>query len=1017
MSQIQSRGRRLAVVALGATAAGVLPLASLATAAPAAPEASADTSAESVPAGVSRSSTGSYIVLMQADPLVRSVKQENLNGRSAQSKRQSLRASHDKVLKGAGISTSRRTTDFTNALNGFAVRTDLLGAQKLAKQPGVAVVLPDEMRQATAIADDVERANADSLTKNALNDYLGLTGNNEAYKKGITGEGVLVGVIDTGIWPEQPMLKDDGTFPSKPTFDESERSSCDFGNTAWNSGDAAFTCNNKLVGARQFLDTYKTNTGLASDEFDSARDDDGHGTHTATTAAGNADVQSEVFGVKKDIVSGIAPRAQVIAYKALGALGGYNSDLSAAIDQAVADGVDVINYSVGGGARVVSADTIAFLYAADAGVFAAVSAGNNGPSVETVGGPANVPWVTAVGANTFPRNYAGTIRLGNGQAFRGTSLTKGTAKVGIIDGAKAGLASAANSGMCVEGSLDPAKVAGKIVLCERGLNGRVAKSGEVLRAGGAGMILFNAVNVDSMFSDSFFLPTVMIDKSPGERIRAWVNATANPTAQLINNGVGTLPFYSPTLTYFSSRGETVPNGDTIKPDISAPGAQIMAGNTPAPSGGASPAGELWQAIAGTSMSSPVVAGSFALLKQAHPDWSAAAAKSALMTSAFTKVRDNNRKAPATPFGTGSGMAVLGRPEVKGTAFQPGLVYDAGFTDYLGFLCAEGPEAFTNPAATCAALEGLGIPTRAADLNYPSIGIEAVPGKSTVTRTLTNVSDQTITVDGRPAFPKGYTVTVSPKRLTIAPGASASFEVTVTNVSAPIGAWRFGALTWKGQGYSVRSPIAVKGVEIAAPADVSGTGTTGTATIDVTAGRAGTYTATPHGLVAATHTRDTVAQDPDQTYPSADDGAGVDKIPFTLNGVGHARWKLQLGGSYDLDLYLLNSAGAIVASSTNGGTDEQIDLVNPADGTYTMVVHGWAVGGTPVAYDLRSWLVPSASGGSLSITSGSPTTVTPGQQVAVGLGWSGLTDDVEYLGTVGHAINGTQVATTVVSVTG
>lgn len=1016
MSQFQSRGKRIAVAASGTVAAMILPLASLAPMAQAATGAAGTETAPSTTSPVAKSSTGSYIVLMKADPLVRSVKQQDLNKAPAKSKRKALRTTHDKVLKGAGISTSHRTTDFSNTLNGFAVRTDVKGAGRLAKQAGVAVVVPDEMRQAQSIAADVAAAKKNTVGANALNSFLGLTGKKDAYKSGVTGEGVLVGVIDTGIWPEQPMLADDGTLPAKPTFDESKRSSCAFGNTAWNPHDKPFACNNKLVGAREFLDTYKANTGLSDEEFDSARDNEGHGTHTATTAAGNANVRSEIFGVKKDVVSGIAPRAQVIAYKALGDAGGYTSDLSAAIDQAVADGVDVINYSIGGGAQIVSADTISFLFAADAGVFSAVSAGNDGPGAETIGGPSNVPWVTAVGATTMPRNYAGSIRLANGMVTKGTSVTKGTGVAPIIDGARAGLAGQANPGLCIEGSLDPAKVKGKIVLCERGQNGRIAKSGEVKRAGGVGMVLFNAVDVDTMFSDNFFVPTVMIDKSPGEKIRIWVNSRTSPTAQLRNDGINKLPYYSPTMTYFSSRGETVPNGDIIKPDISAPGAQIMAGNTPFPSGGSQPSGQLWQAIAGTSMSSPVVAGSYALLKQAHPEWSAAAAKSAIMTSASTAVRDNDRVSPATPFDTGSGFTQLGQPSHKGTAFQPGLVYDANFDDYLGFLCAEGREAFGDPEAACASLDAAGVPTTAMNLNYPSIGMEAVPGVQTVTRTVTNVSAKKISVRAKVKAPAGYSVKVSPSSLQVRPGKSASFKVTVRNTGAKVGEWKFGSLTWNGTGYEVRSPIAVKGVVIAAPASISGSGTSGTATIPVTVGQAGTYTATPHGLVGTTHNTDTVAQDPDQTFPSADDGAGVVRKTFQLSGVDHARWKVQLGSPYDLDIYLFGPDGTQVAASTNGGTDEQIDLDQPADGTYTMVVHGWAVGATPVEFDLQSWLVPKATGGSLTVTSGSPTNAAAGTQVPVGLSWSGLAAGDTWLGSVSHAIDGTRVASTTVEVT-
>ncbi len=389
-----------------------------------------------------------------------------------------------------------------------------------------------------------------------------------------------------------------------------------------------------------------------------------------------------------------------------------------------------------------------------------------------------------------------------------------------------------------------------------------------------------------------------------------------------------------------------------------------------------------------------------------------------MTTAQTRVRDNDRRTQAGPFAMGAGLAMLGEPGDRGSAFRPGLVYDAGFNDYLGFLCAEGREAFGNPDATCASLAAAGIPTVAADLNYASIGAEAVPGTTTVTRTVTNVSGKRGTFRANTVAPPGYSVKVVPSTLRLAAGDSKTFTVTITNKgSAPSGKWRFGALTWKGDGYAVRSAIAVKGVDIAAPTTVSGTGTSGTASIPVRFGRAGTYTATPHGLVPVTNTNGTIDQDPDATYPSPDDGAGVDQIPFTLSGVTLARWSLVLPGDTDLDLYLKGPDGSIVAQSTAGGTNEEIDLTNPADGTYTVVVHGWAVGTPGTAYDLRSWLVPSATGGSLQVTSGSPVTATVGGSTTVGLSWSGLTAGTDYLGTVSHAIGGEQVGTTVVSVTG
>ncbi len=963
-----------------------------------------------------RGKVGSYIVVMKADPLVRGVTTRQLGSPDAKARRNSMHAEHAKVVAAAGLPAQAKVVDYTNALNGFSVRATAGQAAALGKQADVAVVLRDEMRQKAADRGDdqydTQRFGSIRVGANGLYDFLGLDGRGEAWSSGLTGEGVTVGVIDTGIWPEHPSFADDGSYPAHAPLDATGRSACAFGNTAHNPNDAAFTCTNKLVGARVFLDTYKAQTGLTADEFDSARDDDGHGTHTASTAAGNRNVPAFVFGAYKGRTSGIAPRAQIIAYKALGDGGGYTSDLVAAIDQAVADGVQVINYSVGGGAATVSPDTLAFLFAADAGVYAAVSAGNNGPGPKTIGGPADVPWVTAVGANTHPTFYQGLIVAG-GLILRGASITRSSVPARFVDAATAG------NELCLGDSLDPAKVKGAIVVCKRGGNGRIAKSAEVQRAGGVGMVLYNAVDVDTLFSDNFFVPTVMIDNAPGLQLKAWIaKHSAYPIGMLINAGVGSAPFYSPTMAYFSSRGENPTAGDIIKPDITAPGVQILAGATPFPTPGSEPAGQLFQAIAGTSMSSPVVAGEYALLRQAHPDWSPAMAKSALMTTAYTKVRDNDRVSQAGPFAMGAGMARVGLPAAAGSAFQPGLVYDAGFTEYLGVLCAEGREAFRDAVATCGRLAAAGVPTRASDLNLASIGVEALPGTTTVTRSVTSVADRPVTYTARVEAPAGFRVTVTPSTLTLAPGASASFQVAITNDgSAPLGAWRSGSLTWVGGNYRARSPIAVKAVALASPARVTGTGASGSVDIPVQFGVAGAYTATAEGLIAATHTAGTVAQDPDQTYPSADDGAGVVKLPYTLSGVGVARWALDLPGETDIDLYLLGPDGKEVARSAGGGTHELIELQAPADGSYTLVVHGWAVGATPLAFDVRSWLVLVDDGaGSLSVTAGGSVAATVGASHTVTVGWSGLSAGESYLGAVTHR-NGTSVlARTVVAVT-
>ncbi|MEO6122665.1 MAG: S8 family serine peptidase, partial [Ilumatobacteraceae bacterium] len=329
--------------------------------------------AESSPSRVAESPSGSYIVLLKADPLVITLGQDQLTTTRGINAANAMRSTHDRVLSKAGVSTELKVHDYTSSLNGFSLFVDHSQAIKIARDPAVSMVLADDLRQVTADGDGVIDGNVVVGDVPTVNEFLGLTGPGGAYQSGITGEGVLVGIIDTGIWPEHPSFADDGTYPKAPKLNSRGGvKKCDFGNQQHNAADVTFKCNNKLVGARQIMDTYRAQVGAEPDEFDSARDDDGHGTHTASTAAGNAGVDAKIYGRYIDRVSGIAPRAQIIAYKALGNGGGFTSDLAAAIDQAVYDGVDVINYSIGGGAQLVSADTIAFLYAQQAGVFVAV---------------------------------------------------------------------------------------------------------------------------------------------------------------------------------------------------------------------------------------------------------------------------------------------------------------------------------------------------------------------------------------------------------------------------------------------------------------------------------------------------------------------------------------------------------------------------------------------------------------------------------------------------------------------
>ena len=962
------------------------------------------TSGQGASPTVERGEWNSYIVVMKADPLVITEGQD-LGTNQARNRGQQLKESHNRALANAGIDPNRKTTDYVNALNGFSALITYEEAVRVAADKNVAFVIPDELMQ----------AHTDSSPT-----FIGLEGEGGAWSTGVSGTGVVVGIIDTGIWPEHPSFADNGLpAPPQAVVDIPAADGlpafpgCDFGNTAHNPNDAPFTCNNKLIGARQVMPTYRALIGAAPDEFNSARDDNGHGTHTASTAAGNAGVQAVIFGrnVGDGTISGIAPDAHLVMYKGLGNRGGFGSDLALAIDIAVADGVDVINYSIGGSAAAVSADEIAFLFAANAGVHVATSAGNSGPGAGTIFNPGKAPWLTTVGANTQRRFLAGTIELGNDAVYEGASVTLGTSgSFPLVDAATA--APGTNGDLCISAAtgtskLDPAVVTGKIVLCRRGTNARVDKSLAVKNAGGVGMILYENDDASNLFTDNHHVPTVHIDNTPGVAIKAYIaSAGAAAMAEIRDTGaISTWPT-APSMTSFSSRGPNVFD-DILKPDLTAPGLQILAGASPYPDAG-NVTGQLFQAIAGTSMSSPHVAGLFALLEQAHPDWSAAAARSALMTTADPDVRDNNRTAQATPFGMGAGHVNPGRVDRRGSSFAPGLVYDADVFDYLGFLCdadASIPAALGVP---CSALADAGIPTDASDLNYPSISVAELAGTQTVTRRVTSVAEENAarTYNVSVNAPPGYTVAVAPSTLTLRRGQTAEYQVTITNQSAPLDEWRFGELTWTSQAgagisYNVRSPIALKAADFDAPESVSGTGEFGTASFNVNFGYSGEYDATEHGLAAPTFATDNVVQDPNQSF-SPTDGFS-DKHEFTLGGAEVFRVALppeSTAAGVDLDLYVFNPSGQLAGSSGAPDTDEMVTILQPVDGTWTVYVHGWLTPGGNADYTLSSWIVSATPGGSLVIDSEPADAVFP-TSGPITVSWTGATDGQRHLGAVVH----------------
>jgi subtilisin family serine protease len=602
------------------------------------------------------------------------------------------------------------------------------------------------------------------------------------------GEGIVIGVLDSGIWPEHPSFSDPDPsgkpYPAPPGGPYG----CDFGNMAWNPNDAPFTCNSKLIGAYTFLDTYKAVVGLApydpvrnTGEFDSARDSDGHGTHTTSTAGGNAGVDAAVFGQTYGTVSGIAPRAHVIMYRVCaGPLGScYTSDSAAAVEQAIIDGVDALNFSIGGGGSPYSdIVSLAFLSAYENGVFVACSAGNAGPGADTVGH--REPWVTTVAASTQPRAFEGRLHLeagGDTLDLTGVSIT-GDFTGDVVLGADYG---DPNCGQ-VDGvnPFPPGTfTANQIVVCERGFTARVEKSFNVWQAGAGGMIFYNPA-VQSVVSDSHFVPTVHLDNEAGAVLLDFM-ATHTGVVGTIDGG-NVVFGQGDVMAAFSSRGGPGQSLGISKPDITAPGVQILAGNTPVvgfypDQGGASgPAGEYFQAIAGTSMASPHIAGAGALLKALHPDWTPGQIKSALMTTALIDgVVKEDGETPVDPFDVGSGRVDLNR------AGSPGLTISATAQDYV-----DHEDDLWNS-------------------NYPSLYVPVMPGRIGVQRTVHSELSKTRCWRTSVDSPSDVTVLVQPV-VCVPGGGDKTFDIIVDARNVPLGEVRHATLYLKRHCETLRFPI-------------------------------------------------------------------------------------------------------------------------------------------------------------------------------------------------------------------
>lgn len=909
-----------------------------------------------------------------------------------------LVSNQNKLLKSSGITSKQLVYSYTTALNGVAVRLTATQAAKLRNNSGVSAVYKNQ----------IHTVQSASLPPTA--EFMGLTGKKGVWKTQFgdpahAGEGVIIGDIDTGFWPENPSF---AALPS-PRADDAAIAAkfsgiCDAGD------DHQVTCNNKVIGARWY------NASGAGDanpgEFHSPRDYDGHGSHTASTAAGNFGVAATVNGISVGTLSGVAPAARISVYKVLyeradgSTSSGGDVDIVAAIDQAVQDGVDVINFSVGDNVDTFGADELSFLNASAAGVFVSAAAGNAGPGAATVDNA--MPWETTVAAGSFDLSHPKTITLGDGSTYTGIGVGPAVASAPLIDSVNVGLAAAdpALVELCYSGTLDPAKVAGKIVLCKRGGNARTDKSVAVNMAGGVGMVLYNATP-NTLNADFHFVPSIHVDGAAGTAIKAYIAGTASPTAAISADALTKVE--APVVADFSSAGPANSSGGSLnKPDIMGPGVDVVAAVSPA-----NHAGNLWDSESGTSMATPHIAGIALLLKSKNPTWSPMDIKSAMMTTASTVDNAGN---PIQRAGANATALDMGSGEVAPRkAFDPGLAYESDVVGWIQYSCGIGVHLFNGDTDLCDVV-GTVDPS---DLNYPSISIGALAGVQTVTRTVTNLTGTAGTYVSHILKPAGFKVTVSPTVLHVPAHGTATYTVTITRKTGTLGTFAFGSLTWKdGYGHSVRSPISVRAVALAAPVEVTGTGSS--ITLPLKSGFAGTLTASATGLAQSSVTSVPLQQGTGFSTTSPAPSASTSETDVTVPaGTQLARFQT-FGTDYpagaDVDVFVYQVTGTtmtLVGTSAGGSADESVTVTEAGD--YAMFVNVFAAPGDgSLTVKPNIFVVPNSNLGNFTATPASQS-VTLGGAASVTASWTGLTAGNHYLGVVGYGDGTNSVGSTVVAV--
>uniref|UniRef100_A0A6N2MUX1 Subtilisin-like protease fibronectin type-III domain-containing protein n=1 Tax=Salix viminalis TaxID=40686 RepID=A0A6N2MUX1_SALVM len=607
--------------------------------------------------------------------------------------------------------------------------------------------------------------------------------------KGHSGAGSIIGVMDTGIWPESKSFRDEGMAEVPSRW----RGICQEG-----EGFNRSHCNRKIIGARWYVKGYEAEFGKLNtsdgDEFLSPRDAGGHGTHTSSTATGGPVESASFMGLAQGLARGGAPSAWLAVYKVCWATGGCaEADLLAAFDDAIFDGVDVLSVSLGSppplATYVEDAVAIGSFYAVAKGISVICSAGNSGPYPQTITNTA--PWVLTVAASTIDRAFPTVITLGNNQTIVGQALYTGKS-VDTFHPIVYGEDIAAEDSdedrarSCDSGSLNATSARGKVILCfgSRSQRSNIIARRTVLDVKGVGLIFAQFPTKDVTLS--LDIPCIQVDFAIGTYLLTYMESSSK--VQHHENSYWKTDIPGSCILLFSRTQFHLPYRVEVRPLD-------------------------FKIESGTSMSCPHISGVVALLKAAHPKWSPAAIKSALITTASIEdeygqktVAEGAPYKQADPFDYGGGHVDPDR------AMYPGLVFDMGTSDYIHFLCALG---YNNSAISLMTRTRTRCKKSAnflVNLNLPSITIPELKQNLTVSRTVTNVGPITSIYVARVLAPAGTQVTVEPSVLSFdSTRKEIKFKVTFCSLLRIQGRYSFGNLFWEDGFHVVRIPLIVRTV--------------------------------------------------------------------------------------------------------------------------------------------------------------------------------------------------------------